>query len=225
MAVEWQTQGLLEMTFLLSRHVAVLVVLGPHFSKETGISELLTAFNMELADRMGSHQQYPMLWKPIVRRLSKKTRRVKATMEAMRNILKPEILRRSGQRQRHRSPDTSYLDTMIELVKKKHATGSCPEDAVTSRLDMMTDHVVFLLFEVIGAITPVTATLLLQLAMTPEYAVPLRNELTAALEQTGEGRLFRAFKHTPKLQSFTKETMRMHTPIKREYTNGHPCEA
>ncbi|KAE8412075.1 histidine-specific methyltransferase [Aspergillus pseudocaelatus] len=47
---------------------------------------------------------------------------------------------------------------------------------------------------------------------TPEYLVPLREELTAALKQTDNAWSFDIFKHTPKLESFTKECLRVFTP-------------
>ncbi|KAL4957875.1 hypothetical protein BDW69DRAFT_180121 [Aspergillus filifer] len=218
----WKAFGLLDMTFMLSRHIAVLVVLGPGFNSQraANMAELLTTFNYQLADRMGSHQHYPLLWKPIVRHLSRKTRRVKSTMQTMKASIVPEIRRRSNARQQQKQPgpdsSTSYLDMMIDLVLKNGIQGAGASASVINdgQVDLMARHVIFWLFEVIGAITPVTATLLLQIMLTPEYAAPLRRELKDALARTEDGKLFRAFRQAPGLESFTKEALRLHTPIK-----------
>nr|B8NR71.1 RecName: Full=Cytochrome P450 monooxygenase dtpC; AltName: Full=Ditryptophenaline biosynthesis protein C [Aspergillus flavus NRRL3357] len=47
---------------------------------------------------------------------------------------------------------------------------------------------------------------------TPEYLAPLREELAAALKQADNAWSFDIFKHTPKLESFTKECLRVFTP-------------
>ncbi|GMF73789.1 unnamed protein product [Aspergillus oryzae] len=101
---------------------------------------------------------------------------------------------------------------MIELLLKK---GLLSHDAVKDderHFDTMAIQTIFLLFEVLGGLTPATTSSLYQIMKTPEYLAPLREELAAALKQADNAWSFDIFKHTPKLESFTKECLRVFTP-------------
>ncbi|KOC18405.1 putative cytochrome P450 [Aspergillus flavus AF70] len=211
---EWHLCSLFNTVVNIYSHIALLVVLGPEFSNHTALAEQLPLFNMQLSDRMGSEKSYPMFFKPLVRKFSAKTRQVQSIMAEMKKTIVPEIRRRVEQRRRSTKQSTQncFLDVMIELLLKK---GLLSHDAVKDderHFDTMAIQTIFLLFEVLGGLTPATTSSLYQIMKTPEYLAPLREELAAALKQADNAWSFDIFKHTPKLESFTKECLRVFTP-------------
>ncbi|KAB8276264.1 cytochrome P450 [Aspergillus minisclerotigenes] len=211
---EWHLCHLLNTVVNIYSHIALLVVLGPEFSHNTALAKQLPLFNMQLSDRMGSEKSYPVFLKPLVRKFSTKTRHVQSIMAEMKRTIVPEIRRRVEQSRRRtiqRSQDC-FLDVMIELALKKSLLSHGAEKDDERHFDMMAIQTIFLLFEVLGGLTPVTTSLLYQIMKAPEYLIPLREELAAALKQTDNAWSFDIFKHTPKFESFTKECFRVFTP-------------
>ena len=212
--VEWHLCNLLNTVSNIFSHIALLLVLGPECPSRTALAKLVPLFNMQLSDRMGSEKSYPVFLKPLVRKFSARTRRVQSTMAVLKETIVPEIRRRVEQRRRgtKQSDQNCFLDVMIDLALKKGHLSHDAEKDDEQPFDMMAIQTIFLLFEVVGGLTPATACLLYQIMKTPEYIVPLREELTAALKQTENAWSFDVFKHTPKLESFTKECLRVFTP-------------
>lgn len=212
--IEWHLCSLFNTVVNIYSHIALLVVLGPEFSNHTALAEQLPLFSMQLSDRMGSEKSYPIFFKPLVRKFSAKTRHVQSIMAEMKKTIVPEIRRRVEQRRRSTKQSTQncFLDVMIELLLRKDLLS---HDAVKDderHFDTVAIQTIFLLFEVLGGLTPATTSSLYRIMKAPEYLAPLREELAAALKQTDNAWSFDIFKHTPKLESFTKECLRVFTP-------------
>jgi hypothetical protein len=142
----------------------------------------------------------------------------------MKQIIVPEIRRRierkkTGEKQ---DQDIFYLDVMIELAMKDGYLSRDNQDINEGFLDMVANHLLFICHEMLSPFWMVASMLLFELWSRPEYATPLRKELESALELTEGQWSFDLFKHTPKFESFTKETLRLNPPSARELIHSKP---
>ena len=70
----------------------------------------------------------------------------------------------------------------------------------------------FHIYEVWGPITPLLSAMFVRCMANPEYVDALREEVSGSLESHG-GWSSNFLAHTPKLESFMRESLRLYAPI------------
>lgn len=215
---------------LLSAEITLLLVFRPGFGQgsapgqSTTVAQHLVSYAIQLEERIFIQRSYPTFLRPFIRRFSHKTRSLKSIISSMKQVIIPEIRRRIAQKragEEEEDQDVFYLDVMIELSMKEGHLSRDGHDADPQFLDKMANHLLFICHEMISPLWMVSAMLLFELWSRPEYASPLRRELESALDLTGGQWCLDMFKHTPVLESFTKETLRLNPPSARELIHVH----
>lgn len=111
------------------------------------------------------------------------------------------------------------LSLMTALIKKKIEEGSLDAApgslAETKLIEGLSMEVLFYIYEFWGPITSTLFFMIMQIMANPEYVEPLRKELSSALE-SHNGWHSDFLTQVPKLDSFTREALRLYVPAQCE---------
>ncbi|KAJ5675327.1 cytochrome P450 [Penicillium macrosclerotiorum] len=166
-------------------------------------------------DHMKVRQKYPQILGPLIWRFSSAGRSFRETTAAAKKILVPKIELQLNCIKNQKDGAVKkgayfLLDLMINQATKKQNDLSKKDQRKLSNL--IVDEALFMLLESGPPVFFVTTFVLCEIMRHPEYIGPLRTELTAALALfQGEWSL-KIFNHTPRLESFTKEVLRLRIP-------------
>ncbi|KAJ5662703.1 hypothetical protein N7462_011629 [Penicillium macrosclerotiorum] len=135
-----------------------------------------------------------------------------------KRILVPEIKRRMSSISEKPSDtpqgEQFFLDTMIYFaIKKGLLTERSTESEMNNLANTLADHVLVLALEITLPVNLTASNLLYQLLERPEYIRPLREELEGALDHTNGVWSFDMFHRTPKIESFSREALRIVTNV------------
>ncbi|KAJ5612590.1 cytochrome P450 [Penicillium lagena] len=215
---DWREIKVTDMVIELASSLALLVVFNDGIGKDPRLLQHLMSYSENLEGRVGTQMKYPFLLRPFVRRFSHSTRTLNSSIAALKGILVPEIRRRMEKIDQKQTSTTAgseifYLDSMIHLAYKKNIINSYSGEKEKNKLaDLISEHTLMICFEFSGPIWMFAAIMLFEVMLRPKYVTPLREELEAAVELSKGEWSFDTFKHTPKLESFTRETLRVNPP-------------
>ncbi|CEJ92386.1 hypothetical protein VHEMI08041 [[Torrubiella] hemipterigena] len=205
----------------LSSELVVALVFCPGFASDTPFAKDIVNFVTQLEERVYHQRKYPVLLRPLFRRFSSITKTLHCTMAALKKILVPEVLRRIEQRRADKgsgSCSVFYMDVMIHLAfKEGHLDYSC-SSADLQTATLIAHHLLLICWGMISPTWMFGTIMLFDLWSRTEYIAPLRQELECAVQKTNGIWTFDMFKHAPRFESFTRESLRMNPPS--AMTNG-----
>lgn len=189
--------------------------MGPEFSRDKELVRLLMTYIDQVNGFSYVYLGYPRILRPLLERFSGPCRALRSTIQALKQRLIPEIQRRIRAVRSGKKPtDFVFLDALIDqtfekgiLSREKECTGE------EKNLELLAQEAIFLFFEVAGPVLPLLTAMQYQIMTTPEYVSPLREEITKALDTNDGEWNYGIFKRMPKLESFTREALRLYAPI------------
>ncbi|KAJ5691745.1 cytochrome P450 [Penicillium macrosclerotiorum] len=210
----WNTCKVLESFLALSAGIHTATIFKEGLEEDADFCEALLTYGDEIAMHMDLKESYPRVLGPLVWYLAPQTRALRSTIAKIRDKLIPLIQARIvDKRASLKGIENTILDIIIDqCFRKGHLNPSrvLSTDNQTARL--IADETMFLHLEAFFPIAMLAADQIMRVMAHPEYAEPLRAELTAAFALTGGDWSSEIWKHTPKLESFTRECLRLDTP-------------
>ncbi|PTU25283.1 hypothetical protein P175DRAFT_0427971 [Aspergillus ochraceoroseus IBT 24754] len=213
---DWKEYSTGDAIFSICSNVAMSVIVGPEFgADQTLVDETVSvADTMEISryTRTGS----PRILRPLIWRFMPLFRGLRAKHAMYYARLAPEVQRRidnvrMGQAKTDDDRPFTLLDSLINVAFKNGTLNRNEKNADE-------DEVVYLLVQVVVLFhleltRPISANVTFQIFSIldhPEYIDPLRQEITDGLKALGGNWTSEMIKLTPKLESFARETFRMH---------------
>ncbi|KAF7114975.1 hypothetical protein CNMCM5793_000745 [Aspergillus hiratsukae] len=201
----------------LVSYLGALLVFGPGFGVDAGLPHKLRQYVLQVEEYTHMRQQWPRILAPFLWQAHPIVRRMKTNRAALKAIIKPEVRRRIHlaraqfkQDKPSSSSEIFYLDSMVGMCfRKGHLGRKQPFRDEEKRIDMIVEETMLMFFEAAEPTSQISTLLLFRILSCPSVVPALREELTKALEIQQGKWSFDVFQHTPKLESFTKETLRM----------------
>jgi cytochrome P450 len=140
----------------------------------------------------------------------------------LKAVLIPEIRERIEAARRGEGYRDQFvlIDALVDMkmdkrVIRRDAPGADAKEEA-KEVELCAEELMFMTFEGVGPVTLLTVQLVYELIAHPEYLQPLRDEVARTLEAAGGKWTDEAMTNMPKLESFTRETLRLNGPA--------PCE-
>lgn len=115
------------------------------------------------------------------------------------------------------------IDALVDMkmekgvIQRGSETSEINSKEEAKQIELCAEELMFMTFEGVGPMTLVTVQLIYELISHVEYLQPLREEISRALEGSNGEWTEEAMDNMPKLESFTRETLRLNGPA--------PCES
>ncbi|PLB37644.1 cytochrome P450 [Aspergillus candidus] len=211
---EWRQVNGSDMMNSFVRDLALCLFFNPGFGEEGGLRRQMSAYMDGLADQWFARQESPFILEHLVWRLSPRCRKFQSTIQTIRQIVVPEVRRRI-QQIRSNDKDSCFLLSDL-LIKQALKRGTLCREGKTGEQEtieeLIVDEIMFMYMETVAPFHLVATCMVFRIMRHPEYVAPLREELERALELCGGEWSFEIFNHTPKMESFTREILRLHNP-------------
>ncbi|EZF34755.1 putative Cytochrome P450 monooxygenase [Trichophyton interdigitale] len=211
---EWTDFNLIGTASPLLMFFSTSLVLGPRFSRDQELMAQITSHVLGIEEVLGEFDRYPRIIRPLVWGLSPTCRAFRSNASILKGKLIPEIRRRV---ELIRSGESAADDLTMLTIFLKQAL----KDGLLSREESPNDEKqfeslsmksLFHIYEVWGPIALFLIALLSRIMDSPEYVEDLREEVSKALASAG-GWDSDFLANTPKLESFTRETLRLNVAI------------
>ncbi|EEQ28132.1 conserved hypothetical protein [Microsporum canis CBS 113480] len=195
---EWTKFNIEEILSPLLMIFSTSLVLGPKFSRDE-----------ELMGQITSHVLGIEVW-----RFSPTNRAFRSNDLVLREKLIPEMRRRikmlrSGE---SASDDLTMLTVFLKFALKDGLLSEKESVDDEKQIGSLFMKMLFHIYEVWGPITPLLLAMLSRIMAAPEYVDDLREEISGALASAG-GWESDFLAHTPKFESFVRETLRLNVAI------------
>ncbi|KAM5474475.1 hypothetical protein MauCBS54593_002050 [Microsporum audouinii] len=199
----------------LMMHFATSLVLGTQFSRDPDLMEHITAHVLGIEDVVNEFDRCPRFLWPLLWRLSSTHRNFRSNFSIIKKKVIPEIKRRIKLlRYGDKAEGDSTMLTIFLKQALKEGLISQVENSKSEEkdIDSLFMKTLFHIYEVWGPITPVLGAMFTRCMANPEYADALREEISDSLASHG-GWDSDFLAHTPKLESFLRESLRLYAPI------------
>ncbi|RYP13674.1 hypothetical protein DL767_010632 [Monosporascus sp. MG133] len=198
--------------------VAASFLIGPEFSRNPDYMKEIEDYCLNVP-----HFVHLYFWVPAPLRLafwylSPQGFRVRACIKRLKRFIVPEI-RRTIDAWRNREPvgdKYTLLGAMLDLKEEigqiKRDPNAMSKAEEKRQIDIFSDEVIFTGFDSAGPVACLVTQLLFESMHHKDLVEPLRNEITAALAANGGEWNSQAMSSLPRLESFTRETLRVDGP-------------
>ncbi|EZF69767.1 hypothetical protein H105_07888 [Trichophyton soudanense CBS 452.61] len=212
---EWTKFNPIEVVSNVLMHYATSLVLGPKFSRDPILMQHITAHVLGIEEVINEFARWPRILFPLLWRLSPVHRKFRSNISVVRKKVVPEIKRRVQLLRLGESTgeDMSMLTIFLKQALKEGLL-SMSGNTKTEKNDIesLFMKTLFHIYEVWGPITPLLSAMFVRCMANPEYVDALREEVSGSLESHG-GWSSNFLAHTPKLESFMRESLRLYAPI------------
>lgn len=190
------------------------LVLGPKFSRDQELMAQITSHVMGIEEILGEFDKYPRILRPLVWGFSPVCRAFRSNASILKEKLIPEIRRRvallrSGE---SAADDLTMLTVFLKQALKDGLLTKEQSPSDDMQFESLSMKSLFHIYEVWGPIVPLLIALLSRIMDSPEYVEDLREEVSGALA-SADGWDSDFLANTPKLESFTRETLRLNVAI------------
>lgn len=207
--------------------LAATFVFGPGFADDEVFMQQLEVHGYGVDGVNTVYYEWPrFLWGAVLR-FHPTLRAFNCNIAQIQSKLLPAVQRRVAEvrAQSDKRYDNGPADVslMTALIKQKLQEGSL--DTVPGSLEetkvirALCMEILFYIYEFWGPITSTLFFMIMQMMATPEYAEPLRKEVSSAL-QCNNGWHSEFLTQVPKLDSFTREALRLFVPAQCKF--AHP---
>ncbi|KAL5337250.1 cytochrome P450 [Aspergillus crustosus] len=207
----------LSAVFSASSAIATSLILGSNTPNAPGFTANVTGYNDLMIYSRLLRVHYPWILRPLVWYFAPPCRQLRSHLSILRKLLTPEVkrrvgtIRRGGLKPQESSRSFSLLDILIETTFNNGTLSRFePVADENEQIDILVQNVLLYHFE-LARPTGMNITFMLYTIMNhPEYIAPLREEINGALNRFGGVWVPDLLAHAPKLESFCKETFRLH---------------
>ncbi|EFQ98023.1 SirB protein [Nannizzia gypsea CBS 118893] len=212
---EWTKFNPIEFVSNLMMHYATSLVLGPGFSRDPVLMQHITSHVLGIEEVINEFARWPKILFPFLWRLSPIHRKFRSNISVIRKKVVPEIKRRV-QLLRLGEPtgeDMSMLTIFLKQALKEGLLSKVKNPKTDKKdIESLFMKTLFHIYEVWGPVTPLLSAMFVRCMADPEYIDVLREEISGSLE-SHEGWSSNILAHTPKLESFMRESLRLYAPI------------
>ncbi|OAL75126.1 hypothetical protein A7D00_0724 [Trichophyton violaceum] len=211
---EWTDFNLMGTVSPLLMLFSTSLVLGPKFSRDQELMAQITSHVMGIEEILGEFDKYPRILRPLVWGFSPVCRAFRSNASILKEKLIPEIRRRvallrSGE---SAADDLTMLTVFLKQALKDGLLTKEQSPSDDMQFESLSMKSLFHIYEVWGPIVPLLIALLSRIMDSPEYVEDLREEVSGALA-SADGWDSDFLANTPKLESFTRETLRLNVAI------------
>jgi hypothetical protein len=198
--------------------VASSYLIGPEFSRNPAYMKQIEAYCLDVPDFVHWYFWVPAPLRKVFWYLSPQGFRVRATIRKLKRFIVPEIRRSiDAWRQTGRTRDQyTLLGAMLDLKSErgqiKQDAGAMDRAEEERQIQVFSDEVVFTAFDSAGPIACLATQMLFEATHNPDIARLLRSEIAAALAAHGGEWSPETMGLLPRLESFTRETLRVNGP-------------
>ncbi|KAL6862018.1 cytochrome P450 [Trichoderma novae-zelandiae] len=198
--------------------VAASFLIGPHFARNPEYMASIEDYCLNVPHFVHLYFWVPAPLRKLFWYLSPWGFRVRKVIKNLKSFIIPEIKRtiaiwRSGDR----SPDEyTLLGAMLDLKEER---GQITRDATAMsreeeerQVNIFSDEVIFTAFDSAGPVACLVTQLLFESIQDPSLTDALRAEISQALADNGGEWSVQAMSSLPRLESFTRETLRVDGP-------------
>lgn len=149
----------------------------------------------------------------------------------MKRFLIPELRRRIDAFRKNDGAQGEYtlLDAMLALKMErdilKRESGAMKESEEERQIDIFAEEVIFTAFDSAGPVSVLITQLIFESIRHKDLKESLRKEISAALAANGYEWSDQAMSSSPRLESFTRETMRADGPTLCKYALSKTCRS
>ncbi|KAM0255914.1 hypothetical protein ACHAQJ_005315 [Trichoderma viride] len=198
--------------------VAASFLIGPHFSKNPEYMSYIEDYCLNVPHFVHMYFWVPAPLRKLFWHLSPAGFRVRKVIKKLKEFIVPEIRQTiENWRTTGRSPDGyTLLGAMLDLKEER---GLIKRDAATMtrseeerQINIFSDEVIFTAFDSAGPVACLITQLLFESIRDKNLTEALRAEIVAALADNGGEWSVQTMSSLPRLESFTRETLRVDGP-------------
>ncbi|EFQ97929.1 hypothetical protein MGYG_00966 [Nannizzia gypsea CBS 118893] len=212
---EWTEFNLFGTSSPLLMLFSTSLVLGPEFSRDQELMTQITSHVLGIEEVLEEFNKYPRILRPLVWGFSPLCRAFRSNVSTLRPKIIPEMRRRiellrSGELA---ADDLTMLTIFLKQALKDGLLSKEESADDEKQIESLFMKSLFHIYEVWGPINPLLISLLSRVMASPEYVDELREEVSKALASSANGWESDFLAKTPKLESFTRETLRLNVAI------------
>ncbi|PYH48811.1 cytochrome P450 [Aspergillus saccharolyticus JOP 1030-1] len=211
----WYEVNTMEAMFRMMMKVAASFLIGPEFATDDDFVTLTLSYTSQINAVTTAVYSYPRILRPLVWQMAPACRGIRSSIAALKKKLIPEIRARVNRaRSGEKKEGLSLLDVLIDTALQQDNFECDARSAEAARMvDQLAQHTMFFFFDAAGPIAMLTSLMLYRIMATPIHAAPLRAEIKEALNATGSEWRFEILSRMPRLESFSREVLRLHVPL------------
>ncbi|KAL4861376.1 hypothetical protein BDV12DRAFT_208060 [Aspergillus spectabilis] len=215
---KWMELNTMQGIFSVTSAIATSLLLGNNPPNAASITAAAMAYNDAMMETRRLRTEYPWTLRRLIWHLAPACRMLRSHRSRLHRLLTIEVTKRIHEARSGFGEETvpqrrpfSLMDVLIEASFRNNsldrAKRSQDEEQV---VDLLVQQISLLHFELARPTGMNVILMLYAIVNHPEYLKPLRDEMTEALQLSGGKWSFDMLKSAPKLESFARETFRMH---------------
>ncbi|KAL6875910.1 cytochrome P450 [Trichoderma longibrachiatum] len=200
--------------------VAASFLIGPHFARDPDYMGYIEDYCLNVPHFVHLYFWVPAPLRKLFWYLSPWGFRVRRVIKNLKSFIIPELKRRIADwraNDRNQSPDQyTLLRAMLDLKEER---GQFARDATAMtrqeeerQINIFSDEVMFTAFDSAGPVACLVTQLLFESIQDPSLTEALRAEISKALADNGGEWSVQMMSSLPRLESFTRETLRVDGP-------------
>ncbi|KAF7597029.1 hypothetical protein BBP40_011395 [Aspergillus hancockii] len=195
--------------------LAISWVMGPRFARDEHFVQTVATLSDGIEELFDYFAKWPRFLLRLLWRLSPVCRNHQSKMKLLKQKLVPEIKHQLTMIQAGKDcgKDASLLTELLKLSIRDGIIheGQCSASK-ERRIENFCMQAVFYVYEFWGGTFIIVYLMLARVMADPEYRDALREEISTAFASVGEWQSD-FLGRTPKLESFVRETLRLHIPV------------
>ncbi|KAL7942006.1 cytochrome P450 [Trichoderma barbatum] len=209
--------GFLEIWHLVHT-VAASFLIGPHFARNAEYMSHIEDYCLNVPHFVHQYFWVPAPLRRLFWHLSPSGIRVRKVIKKLKSFIIPEIRRTIDMwRTTGRSPDDyTLLGAMLDLKEErgqiKRDAAAMSREEEERQINIFSDEVIFTAFDSAGPVACLVTQLLFESIRDEKLTEALRTEIATALADNGGEWSVQAMSSLPRLESFTRETLRVDGP-------------
>ncbi|PLN76266.1 cytochrome P450 [Aspergillus taichungensis] len=211
----WGEINVSERLLYINSRSMIACILGPEFAPDSRLLELFMSYNVLISSHTTFCIRFPRALHGLISRFAPANRKLWEVIRELKSILIPEIRRQICQMRSKESQNKSWslLNAVIEecMIEDTISRGTSYQDE-EKQVSVIAERIMFLHFETALPIAFLVTSLIYRIMTNPEYIIPLREELQAALPAR-QCTAPNVMNQCPKLESFMRETLRVNGVI------------
>lgn len=202
----------------LTHVVAAAFLVGPEFARNRAYTEAIEYYCLQAPAFAHMYFWLPAPIRKIYWYLSPHGAKIRASLKTLKSEVGPEIRRvvdawrRGDKSKREPTLLQAILDVKAETGQIKRDAQSVDKDEEERQMDIFEDEIIFTGFDSAGPVVCLVVQLLFETMRHKHIVEPLRKEISTALEASGGEWTDQAMSSLPRLDSFTREVLRVDGP-------------
>ncbi|KAL2135473.1 hypothetical protein VTI74DRAFT_8332 [Chaetomium olivicolor] len=198
--------------------IAASYLIGPEFSRNAEYMKAIESYCLDIPAFVHLYFWVPAPLRRAFWYLSPQGFRVRATIKKLKRFVIPEVRnsidnwRKTGRTRDQYTLLGAMLDLKNERGQINQDAGATDEAEEERQIQVLADELMFTAFDSAGPVACLVTQMLFESIQHPDIVRPLRNEIASALAAHGGEWSPEMLSSLPRLESFTRETLRVDGP-------------